>query len=147
MEIILKKDIKGLGFKNDMLNVKPGYGRNYLIPQGFAIIASETNKKILAENLKQAAHKAEKVKAEAEDKAAKLQTVSIKLATKVGETGKIFGAITTLQLSDSLKEAGIDIDRKQISFNSDVKETGSYTAAIALHKQVSAEVTFEVIAE
>lgn len=147
MEIILKKDIKGLGFKNDMLNVKPGYGRNYLIPQGFAIIASETNKKILAENLKQAAHKAEKVKAEAEDKAAKLQTVSIKLATKVGETGKIFGAITTLQLSDSLKEAGIDIDRKQISFNTDVKETGSYTAAIALHKQVSAEVTFEVIAE
>jgi large subunit ribosomal protein L9 len=147
MEIILKKDIKGLGFKNDMLNVKPGYGRNYLIPQGFAIIASETNKKILAENLKQAAHKAEKVKAEAEDKAAKLQTVSIKLATKVGETGKIFGAITTLQLSDSLKEAGIDIDRKQISFNSDVKETGSYTAAIALHKQVSAEVTFEVVAE
>lgn len=147
MEIILKKDIKGLGFKNDMLNVKAGYGRNYLIPQGFAIMASETNKKILAENLKQAAHKAEKVKAEAENKAAKLKTASIQLATKVGETGKIFGAITTLQLSDSLKEAGIDIDRKQISFNSDIKETGSYTAAIALHKEVSAEVTFEVIAE
>ncbi len=147
MEIILKKDIKGLGFKNDVISVKPGYGRNYLIPQGFAIIANETNKKILAENLKQAAHKAEKVKAEAEDKAAKIASASIKIATKVGETGRIFGAITTLQLADALKDLGIDIDRKQISFNSDVKEVGSYTAGVALHKEVSAEVTFEVVAE
>ncbi len=147
MEIILKKDIKGLGFKNDVINVKPGYGRNYLIPQGFAIIANETNKKVLAENLKQASHKAEKVKAEAEDKASKIATASIKLATKVGETGRIFGAITTLQLADALKDAGIDIDRKQISFNSDVKEIGSYTAGIALHKEVSAEINFEVVAE
>lgn len=147
MEIILKKDIKGLGFKNDMIKVKPGYGRNYLIPQGFAIIANETNKKVLAENLKQAAHKAERVKAEAEDKANKITSASIKLATKVGETGRIFGAITTLQLADALKDLGIDVDRKQISFNSDVKEIGSYTAGIALHKEVSAEVTFEVVAE
>jgi len=145
MEIILKKDIKGLGFKNDMVSVKPGYGRNYLIPQGFAIIANETNKKILAENLKQAAHKAEKVKAEAQDKADKIKAASLKLATKVGETGKIFGAITTLQVADALKELGIDVDRKQISFNSEVKEIGSYTAAIALHKEVSAEITFDVV--
>ncbi|MCP4520842.1 MAG: 50S ribosomal protein L9 [Cytophagales bacterium] len=147
MEIILKKDIQGLGFVNDLVSVKPGYGRNYLIPQGFAIIANETNKKILAENLKQAAHKAEKVKAEAEDKAAKIASASIKIATKVGETGRIFGAVTTLQLSDALKEQGIDIDRKQISIKADVKEIGTYTANIALHKEVSAEASFEVVAE
>lgn len=145
MEVILKEDIKGLGYKNDTVKVKPGYGRNYLIPQGFAIIANESNKKVVAENLKQAAHKAEKIKTEAQSIADKLKDVALEIPAKVGETGKIFGAITTLQISDALKDKGFSIDRKKISFKTDIKEVGEYAASLDLHKEVKQEVKFKVV--
>jgi large subunit ribosomal protein L9 len=147
MEIILKQDIKGLGYKNDLIKVKPGYGRNYLIPQGFAIIANESNKKVLAENLRQAAHKAEKVKADAEAIASGIASLSIEIAAKIGDSGKIFGAITTLQISDSLKEKGFDVDRKKISFPVQPKEAGEFVAELDLHKEVKTELKFAVVAE
>jgi large subunit ribosomal protein L9 len=147
MEVILKEDIKGLGYKNDIVNVKPGYGRNYLIPQGFAIIANESNKKMMAELAKQVAHKAKKIKQDAEGLAAAIGNIKLSIPAKVGETGKIFGAVTTLQISDALKEKGFDVDRKKISFNSDVKTVGEYTAILDLHKEVKHELTFEVVAE
>lgn len=147
MEIILKENIKGLGFKNDIVDVKPGYGRNYLIPQGYAVLATPSNKKVQAENLKQAAHKAEKLKAEADAIATGVGGVSIELKAKIGDSGKIFGAITTLMLSDALKEKGYTVDRKQISFPVTPKEAGEFKAELALHKEVSAEVTFTVAAK
>ena len=147
MEIILTQDIKGLGYKNDTVSVKPGYGRNYLIPQGYAIIANASNKKVVAENLKQAAHKAEKVKADAEALAAKIEGVSLEIKAKIGDSGKIFGAITTLQISDALKAKGIDIDRKKIAIKEAVKEAGNYVAEIDIHKQVKTEVKFAVVSE
>lgn len=147
MEIILKEDIKGLGYENDLIDVKPGYGRNFLIPQGKAIIASETNKKILAENMKQAAHKLEKVKTEAEEIAKKIGDTVVILKAKVGEKGKIFGAITTLQVADSLKEMGVIVDRKKINFDDDIKFTGEYTATLDLHKEIKKTINISVIAE
>ncbi|HEY8401909.1 MAG TPA: 50S ribosomal protein L9 [Cytophagaceae bacterium] len=146
MEVILKDDIKGLGYKNDIVKVKPGYGRNYLIPQGFAVIANESNKKIIAENIKQAAHKAEKIKSEAQALAQKIGDTVLSIPAKVGESGKIFGAVTTLQISDALKEKGYNIDRKKISFKSEVKEVGEYVAVLDLHKEVKHEVKFKVVA-
>lgn len=146
MEVILKEDIKGLGYKNDIVNIKPGYGRNYLIPRGYAIIASESNKKATNENIRQAAHKAEKLKKDAEVLAEKITKISLTIPAKVGESGKIFGAVTVLQLADSLKEKSIEVDRKKISFNSDVKEVGEYTAQVDLHKEVKAELKFTVVA-
>lgn len=147
MEIILKDDIKGLGYKNDLVDVKPGYGRNYLIPQGFAVLATPSNKKVMAENIKQAAHKAEKLKTEAEDKAAKIEGLTLEIKAKVGESGKIFGAVTTLQISDALAAKGVEVDRKKIAFTTDVKEVGEFTAAIDLHKEVKTEVKFTVAGE
>ncbi len=147
MEIILKEDIKGLGFKNDTVTVKPGYGRNYLIPQGMAIIASKSNKKMIEENIRQASHKAEKLKKDAEEIAKNLEDLTINLNTKAGESGKIFGAITALQVADALKEKGFDIDRKKISFNSAIKEIGEHTATILLHKEVQPEIKLNVVAE
>lgn len=147
MEIILKQDIKGLGYKNDLVNVKPGYARNYLIPEGFAVIASESNKKVQAENVKQAAHKAEKLKTDAQNTAAKIEGTSLEIITKVGESGKIFGAVTTLQISDALKAKGIDVDRKKIAIKDAVKEVGEYIAEIDLHKEVKTEVKFTVKGE
>lgn len=146
MDIILKTDIAGLGYKNDVISVKPGYGRNYLIPQGFAVIASESNKKILAENLKQAAHKAEKIKSDAEAIAAQIGDTVVTIATKTGESGKIFGRITSIQISDALAEKGITVDRKKISVG-DIKFVGEYTALIDLHKEVKKELAVKVIAE
>ena len=146
MEVILKTDIKGLGYKNDIVAVKPGYGRNYLIPQGFAIIASESNKKMIAENVRQASHKAEKIKNDAEEIASKLGDLKLEIKTKAGESGKIFGAVTALQVADALKEKGFDIDRKKISLGS-IKELGEHTAVIDLHKAVHHEITISVIAE
>lgn len=145
MEVILKDDVKGLGYKNDIVNVKPGYGRNFLIPRGVAIIANESNKKMIAENTKQAAHKAEKVKKDAQATAEKVSGISLKVPAKVGESGKIFGAVTALQISDGLKEKGIDVDRKKIAFKTEVKEVGDYVAILDLHKEVKAEVKFTVI--
>ena len=147
MEVILVKDIKGLGYKYDTVSVKPGYGRNYLIPQGYALIANDSNKKVVSENIKQASHKAEKLKTDAEDKAKKLENTSVELKAKIGDSGKIFGAVTTLQLSDALKEKGIDVDRKQISFDSPIKEAGEYTATADLHKEVKATVKLSIVAE
>ncbi|MFN3403129.1 MAG: 50S ribosomal protein L9 [Cytophagaceae bacterium] len=146
MEIILKEDIKGLGYKNDLVNVKPGFGRNYLIPKGLAIMATESNKKMLTENVKQAAHKAEKLKKDAIAVAEKIGDLVLTIPAKVGETGKIFGAITALQISDALKDKGYTIDRKKITFKSDVKEVGEYTAVLDLHKEVKHEVKFKVVA-
>lgn len=147
MEVILKDDVKGLGFKNDIVTVKPGYGRNYLIPQGIAVIADKTNKKIVAENIRQASHKAEKLKIDAQAIADQIGDQVFDLTAKVGESGKIFGAVTTTQLSDALKAKGIDVDRKKISFDQEVKTAGEYTASVALHKEVKHTVRFNVVAE
>lgn len=147
MEIILKEDIKGLGYKNDTVDVKPGYGRNYLIPQGFAIIASVSNKKMIAENIRQAAHKAEKLRQDAEDLAKSIGDVVLEIKTKAGESGKIFGAITALQVSDALAAKGFEIDRKKISFNTQVKNVGEYKVSLDLHKEVQHDVNINVVAE
>ncbi|MGV3587560.1 MAG: 50S ribosomal protein L9 [Adhaeribacter sp.] len=147
MEVILKDDVKGLGFKNDIVTVRPGYGRNYLIPQGIAVIADKSNKKVVAENIRQASHKAEKVKLDAQAVADQIGDTVIELPAKVGESGKIFGAVTTTQLSDALRAKGIEVDRKKISFDQEVRSAGEYTASIALHKEVKHTVRFNVVAE
>ncbi|GAB2481963.1 MAG: 50S ribosomal protein L9 [Cytophagales bacterium] len=147
MDIILKTDIKGLGYKNDLVSVKPGYGRNYLIPQGFAVLATDSNKKILAENIKQAAHKAEKIKTEAENIAAKLENVTLEIKAKIGDSGKIFGKVTTLQISDALATQGFDIDRKKIAITVPVEGAGDFSADVDLHREVKTKVKFVVVAE
>jgi large subunit ribosomal protein L9 len=147
MDVILKQNVQGLGYKNDIVKVKPGYGRNYLIPEGIAIIANESNKKMILENIKQAAHKAEKIKTEALAIAEKIGDVVLKVGAKVGESGKIFGAVTTLQISDLLADRGIEVDRKQISFPTQPKEVGEYVAILDLHKEVKHEVKFAVVGE
>jgi large subunit ribosomal protein L9 len=147
MEIILKTDIKGLGYKNDLVEVKPGYGRNYLIPQGFAVLATGSNKKILAENIKQAAHKAEKIKTEAENIAAKIAEMTLEIKAKIGESGKIFGKVTTLQISDALATQGIDIDRKKLSINGPVDGAGEFSADVDLHREVKTKIKFVVVGE
>ncbi|WP_026953422.1 50S ribosomal protein L9 [Algoriphagus mannitolivorans] len=147
MDIILKTDIKGLGYKNDLVTVKPGYGRNYLIPQGFAVLATSSNKKILAENIKQAAHKAEKIKTEAENLATKLETITLEIKAKIGDSGKIFGKVTTLQISDALATHGIDIDRKKIAISVPVEGAGEFSADVDLHREVKTQVKFVVVGE
>lgn len=147
MDIILKEDIKGVGYKNDVVSVKPGYGRNYLIPQGFAIMATPSNKKVIAENVRQASHKAEKIKNDALEVVAKIGDIVVEVKAKVGDSGKIFGAITSLQISDALKLKGIDIDRKKISVKGEIKHVGEYTASLDLHKEVKHEIKFVVIGE
>ena len=147
MEIILKEDVVNLGYKNDIVNVKSGYGRNYLIPTGKAVIASPAAKKMLAEELKQRAHKLEKIKKNAEEVAAKLEGVSLKIATKVSSTGTIFGSVGNIQIADELAKLGHNIDRKLIVVKDTVKEVGNYKAVIKLHKEVSVEIPFEVVAE
>lgn len=147
MEIILKEDIKGLGYKNDIVDVKPGYGRNYLIPQGMAIIASKPNKKMISENIRQASHKAEKLKKDAEAVAQKIGDTVLEIKAKAGESGKIFGAVTPLQISEALKEKGFDIDRKKINVGSDIKNLGDYTIELDLHKEVKHPVAIKVTTE
>lgn len=147
MEIILKEDVANLGYKNDIVTVKSGYGRNYLIPTGKAVIASPSAKKMLAEELKQRAHKLEKLKKEAEEMAEKLKDVSLTIATKVSSTGTIFGSVGNIQIAAELEKLGHTIDRKQIYIKENVKEVGKYTAQINLHKEVSVEIPFEVVAE
>ena len=146
MEIILKEDIAGLGYKNDIVKVKDGYGRNYLIPQGKAVIATESAKKILAENERQRAHKLAKIKADAEAQAAKLNGVKVVITAKVNEDGTIFGGVGAAQVAEALAAKGFEVDRKAIVAET-VKAVGEYTATINLHKEVKAEVTFEVAAE
>ena len=146
MEIILKEDVVNLGYKNDIVTVKSGYGRNYLIPTGKAVIASPAAKKMLAEDLKQRAHKLEKIKKDAETLAEQLKEVSLTIATKVSATGTIFGSVSNIQIADELEKLGHKIDRKIISVKG-VKEVGNYTAVVKLHKEVSVEIPFEVVAE
>ena len=147
MEIILKEDIVNLGYKNDIVTVKSGYGINYLIPTGKAVIASPAAKKMLAEELKQRAHKLEKIKKDAEELAAKLEGVSLKIATKVSSTGTIFGSVGNIQIAEELAKLGHNIDRKIIVVKDVVKEVGNYKAIVKLHKEVSVEIPFEVVAE
>jgi len=147
MEIILKDDVKGLGYKNDTVTVKSGYGRNFLLPQGLAMLADKTNKKITAENVRQAAHKADKIKGDAQAIADKIGDMVLEIPAKVGESGKIFGRVTTLQLAEALKAKGVDIDRKRLSFDQEPASAGDYTATANLHKEVKHTVKFRVVAE
>lgn len=146
MQVILLTDIANLGHKDDVVNVKDGYGRNYLIPQGYAILATESAKKIVAENIKQRAHKEAKLKAEAEELAAKLSQVKLTIGAKASSTGKIFGSVNNIMLSESLAAQGFDIDRKKIVLK-EVKEIGTHTATIKLHREVKVDVEFEVVSE
>ena len=147
MEIILKENVIGLGYKDDIVTVKDGYGRNYLIPTGKAVIASESAKKVLAENMKQRAHKLAKIKADAEELAAKLNGVSLTIGAKTSSTGTIFGSVTNIQVAEALAKAGFEIDRKVIVIKENVKEVGQYKATLKLHKEVSVEIPFEVVSE
>ncbi len=147
MEVILKQDIKSLGYKDDVVRVKDGYGRNYLIPKGYAVLATDSNRKILAENIRQAQFKQDRIKKDAEAIAAGLENVSVSIGAKAGESGKIFGAVNTIQFAEALKKLGFDVDRKRITFETDVKFLGSYVANLNLHKEVKIQVPFEVVAE
>ncbi len=148
MEVILKKNIDRLCYKDELVSVKPGYGRNFLIPQGYAVLATPSAVKAHEEVLKQRAHKESKIVAEAEGIAAKLAEVTVKISTKVGENGKIFGSVNTVQLSEALKAAGFDIDRKSLKIKDEpIKEVGTYEAEANLHKGVKPVFKFEVIGE
>lgn len=148
MEIILKKDHKGLGYKNDIVKVKNGYGRNFLIPQGIAVLATESNKKMQAEEIKQSSFKEQKLRTEATANAEKLATVTVKVGAKAGESGKIFGSVTNIQIAEALKKAGYDVERKNIELNEEhIKTLGTYSAKVRLFKEISANVNFEVVAE
>ena len=148
MEIILKKDLKGLGYKNDIVKVKNGYGRNFLIPQGVAVLATDSNKKMQAEEIKQSSFKEQKLRNEATAIATKLADVTVKVGAKAGESGKIFGSVTNIQLAEALKKAGYDLERKNIEMNEDaIKTLGTYSAKVRLFKEISATINFEVIAE
>ena len=146
MEIILKEDIIGLGYKNDIVNVKSGYGRNYLIPQGKGVIASPMAKKILAENLKQQAHKLAAIKADAEKKAEAIKDVALEIAAKVSVTGQLYGSVGVNQVAEELKKLGHDIDRKIITMK-EAKTIGDFVALVHFHKEVTVEVPVKVVAE
>ncbi|MEJ1223577.1 50S ribosomal protein L9 [Sediminicola sp. 1XM1-17] len=148
MELILKEDVQNLGFKDDLVNVKNGFGRNYLIPQGLAAMATPSAKKVLAENLKQKAHKEKKVIDEANKMAEAIKQLEIKIAAKAGAGDKLFGSITNMDLAESLEKAGQSIDKKYISINGgSIKRTGPYNAQIRLHREVIIDFPFEVVAE
>ena len=147
MDIILKQDVKNLGEKDDVVKVKAGYGRNFLIPKGFGQLATPSARKVLAENLKQAQFKQDKIRKDADEIATRLEGVKLTIGAKAGESGKIFGAINTIQVADALKKQGFEVDRRRITFNEEPKFTGEYTAILNLHKEVKVQVPFEVVAE
>ncbi|MBP6663615.1 MAG: 50S ribosomal protein L9 [Paludibacter sp.] len=147
MEIILKEDVINLGYKGDILKVKDGYGRNFLIPTKKAILATTSAKKMLAEDLKQRAHKLERIKNESLELAEKLKDVTLTVGAKTSTTGKIFGAVGPIQLAEAFEKAGYAVDRKVIVLKDAVKEIGTYTATLKLHKEVTIDVAFEVVAE
>lgn len=147
MKIILKEDISNLGYKDDVVEVKDGYGRNYLIPTGKAVIANAAALKVLAENQRQRAHKIAQLKAEAEEMAAKLKDVKLTLSAKTSETGTIFGSVGSAQIAEALEAQGLTVDRKIIEIKQSVKEVGNYVANVKLHKEVLVEVPFEVVSE
>ncbi|MCF8364609.1 MAG: 50S ribosomal protein L9 [Bacteroidales bacterium] len=148
MEIILKQDIANLGYENEIVTVKPGYARNFLIPKGMAMIASETNKKIIAEVQRQKSFKETKLRDEATTTAKLLEKLNLTIGAKVGTSGKIFGSVNAIQISDALKEKNFEIDRKKIDVDGDaIKEIGDYVAKVHLYKDIKASVKFEVVAE
>ena len=147
MQVILKEDVINLGYKDDIVTVKDGYGRNFLIPTGKAVIASESAKKVLAENLRQRAHKLAKIKEDAQALAAKLEGVALTIGAKTGSTGTIFGSVTNIQVAEALAKAGFEVERKIIYIKDAVKEVGNYKAILKLHKEVSVEIPFEVVSE
>jgi large subunit ribosomal protein L9 len=148
MEVILKQDIKGLGFKDDKVKVANGYGRNFLLPKGMATLATDSAKKMHAEMLKQRAFKEDKLRKEAAANVEKLAGLTVKVGAKAGENGKIFGSVTTIQLADALSKAGFAVERKNIEITEDsIKQLGTYTAKVRLFKEVSANISFEVVAE
>ncbi len=147
MEIILKEDVANLGYKDDIVTVRRGYGRNYLIPTGKAIIATESARKVLAENLKQRAHKLAKIKGTAEEVAAKLEGVTITISAKTSATGTIFGSVNSIQVAEELAKLGFEIDRKIIIIKDSIKTVGEYTATVKLHKEVAATINLVVISE
>ena len=147
MEIILTQDVKNLGDKDDVVSVKPGYGRNFLIPKGYGILATVSARKVLAENLKQAQFKQEKIRKDADAIAARLEGVKLNIGAKAGESGKIFGAINTIQIADALKKEGFEVDRRRITLDQEPKFVGDYIANINLHKEVKVQVPFSVVAE
>ena len=146
MEVILKKYHKDLGEKNDIVSVKPGFGRNFLIPQGIAIMATETNRKILTENLRQAAHKKDHIKNEALRIAGELEKLTLTISTLAGPDGRLFGSITPLMIANQLEAKGYDIERPRILFDTVIKELGNYEITVDLHKEVKAKVKIEVVA-
>ncbi|MBQ1751267.1 MAG: 50S ribosomal protein L9 [Bacteroidales bacterium] len=147
MEILLKKDVANLGYAGEIVKVKAGYAVNYLVPQGFATVATESVKKQHAETLRQRAHKEAKLVADAEALAAKLAEQTLKVAVKVSESGKIYGSVTSAQLAEALQAAGLDIDKKNITIPSDIKELGTYEAAVKIYKGIKGAFKFEVVSE
>ena len=147
MKIILKEDVSGLGYKDDVVEVKDGYGRNYLIPTGKAVIASASALKVLAENQRQRAHKLAKLKADAEAVAEQLKGISLTIGAKTSSTGTIFGSVNNIQIAEALEKLGHNIDRKIIVIKDTVKEIGKYNAIVKLHKEVSVDIPFEVVSE
>ncbi|HXU26645.1 MAG TPA: 50S ribosomal protein L9 [Bacteroidia bacterium] len=148
MQVILKQDVSKLGFKNDVVKVRPGYGRNFLIPRGVASLATEGNLKALTEVKKQQSFKEEKLRKEATANAEKLNGVVVKVGAKAGESGKIFGSVTNIQVAEALKKAGYDVERKNIEINGDsIKQLGTYTAKVRLFKEIVSNISFEVVAE
>lgn len=146
MDIILKQDVDNLGYKGDLVNVKDGYARNFLIPKGKAVYASPGQLKMLEENKRQQAHKEEKVRKEAEAMVEKLKSMKVKVGAKVGESGKIFGSVNTIQLAEEIKKLGFDIDRKNISIQEEpIKSVGTYTAEVTLHRDIKETISFEVV--
>ncbi len=147
MEVILKQDVAGLGYKNDIVKVKSGYGNNYLIPNGIALIATESNRKVVQENIRQASHKAAKVKQDAEALAQKIGDLTVEIGAKAGESGRIFGAVTANQISDALKAKGFAVDRKKIVLKETPKQLGTYNVTLDLHKEVKHDIKVDVVAE
>ncbi len=148
MEIILKQDMPNLGHKDDLLTVKNGYARNYLIPRGYALTATPSAKKVLAENKKQRAHKEEKLLKDAQEIARKMEGIKLTLGAKTSSTGKIFGSVNTIQIAEMLAAKGFEIERKNITIKEDaIKEVGNYAAEVKLHREVKVTIDFEVVAE
>lgn len=148
MDVILKQDVKNLGNKDEIVSVRPGYGRNFLIPQGFAILATDSNRKVLNESIRQRAHKEEKIRTESQAIAEKLAASKIEIGAKVGESGKIFGSVNAIQLAEAFRKLGIEVDRKNITFDEEaIKQLGTYSAHVKVYKDIKVDVSFEVVAE
>lgn len=147
MEVILKTDVAGLGYKNDVIKVKPGYANNYLIPSGIASLATDSNKRMVAENIRQMAHKAAKLKQDADALAQNIGELTLTIGTKAGESGRIFGAVTAIQVADALKAKGFDVDRRKVVLKESPKQLGTYTVTLDLHKEVKHEIKISVVAE